>query len=182
MLKTKESTSIWTNTFRTCVFFAIYQSIFNKSIGLEYRINNHSEFLDTIKEEYPDIFIEGEKPNSNSFDTKLETELQISKIDLIIVKIASDLEPQMNRFYLEIEDLSEIIKEHLIDWAKTFGIVKAVLFCFLLEKKATSNSVEFQDKSIGIYIKLAEEFTILANIKLIHAILSKLQAQNNHII
>ena len=72
--------------------------------------------------------------------------------------------------------MTDLIKEYLSDWAKTFGIVKAILFCFLLEKKVLSNNQEFQDKSIGVYIKLAEEFTILANIKLIHAILSKLQA------
>jgi hypothetical protein len=178
MPKAKESATMWTNTFRTCVFFAVYQSIFNKSIGIEYQISDYIGFLDMIKEEYPDLFIEGNKTNSNSFDTRLETELQIVKIDEAIGKIVADLIPQMDSFYLEIENMTDLIKEYLSDWAKTFGIVKAVLFCFLLEKKTLSNNVEFQVKSIGIYIKLAEEFTILANIKLIHAILSKIQAKN----
>ena len=176
MSKAKQSPIIWTNTFRTCVFFAVYQSIFNRSIGIEYQISDYIGFLDTIKEEYPDLFIEGINPNASSFDSKLETELQIAKIDEVIGQIVIDLEPQIDRFYLEIEDMSDTIKEHLSDWAKTFSIVKALLFCFLLEKKATSNNEQFQAKSIGIYIKLAEEFTILANIKLTHAILSKLQA------
>jgi hypothetical protein len=176
MPKAKEASTMWTNTFRTCVFFAVYQSIFNKSIGIEFKISDYIGFLDTIKEEYPDLFIEGKHTNSNSFDTRLETELQIVKIDEAISKIVIDLEPQIDRFYLEMEDMTDVIKEYLSDWAKTFGIVKAILFCFLLEKKAMSNNDEFQAKSIGIYIKLAEEFTILANIKLIHAILSKIQA------
>lgn len=167
---------LWTNTLRTCVFFAVYQSIFNKSIGIEYMISDYIGFLDTIKEEYPDLFIDLQNSNSNSFDTRLETELQIVKIDEAIAKIVIDLEPQIDRFYLEMEDMTNLVKEYLSDWAKTFGIVKAILFCFLLEKKATSNCEEFQIKSIGVYIKLAEEFTILANIKLIHAILSKIQA------
>ena len=145
-------------------------------MGIEYQIHDYIEFLDTIKEEYPDLFIEGIKLDYNSFDTRLETELQIGKIDKAIIGIVIDLEPQINTFYLEIDYMTDLVKEYLSDWAKTFGIVKAILFCFLLEKKAMSNNQEFQAKSIGIYIKLAEEFTILANIKLIHAILSKLQA------
>jgi hypothetical protein len=176
MPKVKESATMWTNTFRTCVFFAVYQSIFNKSIGIEYQISDYIGFLDTIKEEYPDLFIEGLKTDTTTFDTRLETELQIVKINEAIGKIVVDLEPQIDRFYLDLEEMTELVKEYLSDWAKTFGIVKAILFCFLLEKKAVSNNQDFQTKSIGIYIKLAEEFTILANIKLIHAILSKLQA------
>jgi hypothetical protein len=176
MPKAKQPPIMWTNTFRTCVFFAIYQSIFNKSMGIEYQISDYIGLLDTIKEEYPDLFIEGLKPNSNSFDTRLETELQITKIDEAITKIVVELKPQIDIFYLEMENMTNLVKEHLSDWTKTFGIVKAVLFCFLLEKKATSNSEEFLSKSVGVYIKLAEEFTILANIKLIHAILSKIQA------
>jgi uncharacterized membrane protein len=175
----KPKPQMWTNTFRTCVFFAIYQSIFNKSIGIEYQISDYIEFLDTIKEEYPDLFIEGDKSSSNSFDTRLETELQIVKIDESISKIVVELEPQIDRFYLEMEGVTDQVKEHLSDWAKTFGIVKAILFCFLLEKKAVSNNDEFVSKSVGVYIKLAEEFTILANIKLIHAILSKIQSQES---
>ncbi len=176
MIKNKECLSIWTNTFRTCVFFAIYQSIFNKSIGLEFQIFDYAQFLETIKEEYPDLFIEDGQPSQKSFDSQLKTQLQIKKIDKVIEKITIELEPQIDRFYLEMEDMADLIKEHLSDWAKTFGVVKAVLYCFLLEKKTTSNSQEFRSKSIGIYIKLAEEFTILANIKLIHAILSKIQS------
>jgi hypothetical protein len=173
MLKIQQP--LWTNAFRTCVFFAVYQSIFNKSIGIEYQLADFTVFLDSIKEEYPDLFIEGSKPVSCSFDTRLQTEFQISKIDQVISQIAIELEPQMELFYIEMEDMTDLIKVHLSDWTKTFGIVKAILFCFLLEKKATQSSQEFQTKSVGIYIKLAEEFTVLANIKLVHAILSKLQ-------
>lgn len=175
MPKLKPET-MWTNTFRTCVFFAVYQSIFNKSIGIEYQISDYSDLLETIKEEYPDLFIEDLQLSQHTFDNRLETDLQITKLDEVIAKIAIELEPQMDRFYLDMEDMSDLIKEHLSDWTKTFGIVKAILFCYIMEKKATSNNQEFAAKSIGIYIKLAEEFTILANIKLIHAILSKLHA------
>ena len=172
----KDPATMWTITFRTCVFFAVYQSIFNRSIGIEYQIYDYVGFLDTIKEEYPDLFIEDMIPSFSSFEKRLDTEIQISKIEEAISKVSLDLEPQIDRFYLEMEDMTDMIKEYLSDWIKTFGIVKAILFCFLLEKKAMSNNQEFQTKSIGVYIKLAEEFTVLANIKLIHAILSKLQA------
>jgi transcription termination factor NusB len=166
--------AMWNNTFRTCVFFAVYQSIFNKSIGIEHQISDYVGFLDTIKEEYPDLFIEGKQVTELTFDNRLETEFQISKIDQVIAQIVLELEPQMDRFYLDMEEMTDLIKDYLSDWTKTFGIVRAILFCFIMEKKATANNQEFETKSIGLYIKLAEEFTILANIKLIHAILSKL--------
>jgi transcription termination factor NusB len=146
---------MWENNIRIFTFFAIYQSLFNQSIGLEFKISDYNFFLETLKDEYPDLFDKG------------KSEDYASKISHI-----------MESFYSDVEDITNQTKVHLSDWSKTFGIVKAVLFCFILEKNFTANSEDFGNKSVGIYIKLAEEFTILANIKLIHAILSKLQKQD----
>jgi hypothetical protein len=167
----------WDKNLRTLVFFAIYQSIFNQSIGLDFEIKDYVVFLESISTEYPELFMNKvESNNIDKFEKKSEVVITKIEIESMIVKLASDLSSNMNIFYAESDTITMEIKKYLSDWSKTFGIVKAILYCFLLEKKSSGNSSDFGTKSVGLYIKLAEEFTILANIKLIHAILSKIQS------
>jgi transcription termination factor NusB len=169
------SNPMWSNSLRQCVFFAVYQSIFNQSINAEFHISNYNMFVETISSEHPEIFLENLNGELNDFEKNLRVEIE----QLNPVNVVDELEAQMNIFYVNSDKFTNQIKEHLSDWSKTFGIVKAILYCFLLEKIHTDNNSEFATKSVGIYIKLSEEFTILANIKLIHAILSKLQNENS---
>jgi hypothetical protein len=177
MESNNKTNQLWSKNLRTLIFFAIYQSIFNQSIGLEYEIKDFGIFLESISTEYPELFLtRTEIESQDEFEKNLEIEITKDDLETMITNLAVDVEAQMKVFYTEHNGMTAAIKEYLSDYAKTFGIVKAILYCFLLEKKSTCNNSDFAIKSVSIYIKLAEEFTILANIKLIHAILSKIQS------
>jgi transcription termination factor NusB len=177
MQEQKQVNELWNNNLRTVAFFAIYQCIFNKSIGLEYHIKDYQGFLESISTEYPELFVnKNEWLKQDEFEKSLELEITKDDMESNISKLAEKLQTQLEIFYTEHELMTVEVQKHLSDWNKTFGIVKAILYCFLLEKKWTNNNSDFVLKAVGKYIKLAEEFTILANIKLIHAILSKIQS------
>jgi hypothetical protein len=176
MQANNKTNELWSKNLRTLIFFAIYQSIFNQSIGLEYEIRDFVVFLKSVSTEYPELFAsKAETEHQDEFEKNLELEITKDDLETMIHSLAVELEEQMKVFYKEHSNMTIEIKEHLTDYLKTFGIVKALLYCFLLEKRFTDNNSDFAIKGVSLYIKLAEEFTILANIKLIHAILSKIQ-------
>jgi hypothetical protein len=171
---------MFSKQFRTCIFLIIYQIIFNKSIGIACEHIDIDTFLESIKDEYPELF----EPQNDSINLELRLQNELKGepqthkyITTDIKSLKDNLEVQIASFDKQLEVMTDKLQVHLSDWSKTFGIVKAVLYCYLLEQNLADNSLEFQNKSVGLYIKLAEEFTILANIKLIHAILSKLQSK-----
>ena len=63
----------------------------------------------------------------------------------------------------------------MANWNKTFPIVKACLFTFLLEKdylRSTQSDVESKEV-VSKYIRLSEDLVGGQNVALVHAILSK---------
>lgn len=135
---------MWTKEFRFCIFSLIYEDI------LAYRekseIVDLGIFVDAILTEYKSFKLE------NIDSTGLENEYEL---------------------YLKTkEKLSTKLMEHLPDWNKTFEIIKSILMTFQLEKQ--SLKVFEKDKLVISYLKFAEDYCVSTNVKLIHAVLSKL--------
>ena len=179
---------MWLPSLRFCLFFCIYQNLFQLSITNSFvrdssqistnifSSTDYDKFFETIKSEYPDIF-------SIDFVDQKEDEYMIYVKDFVTA--------QMQIFFEEYSSFELVLRDGLSNWNKTFDIIKAVLCCFMLEKKYCQNSLNtylgnnlennsnlnlkdlFDQKGVSTYIKLAEEFTVLANVKLVHAVLSK---------
>ena len=185
---------MWLPSLRFCLFFCIYQNLFqlsitNSFVGDSSQIStnifsstDYDKFFETIKSEYPDIF-------SIDFVDQKEDEYMIYVKDFVTA--------QMQIFFEEYSSFELVLRDGLSNWNKTFDIIKAVLCCFMLEKKYCQNGLNsvldtdlhnnlennlentsnlkdlFDQKGVSTYIKLAEEFTVLANVKLVHAVLSK---------
>jgi transcription termination factor NusB len=144
---------IWNEDFRTVFVFGLYQNLFEKKINLQNPINWQNIQISLIEEE---ILEEGTDLNPAELDSNI-TYYQDSKDQII-----------------------EIIEPHLTKKFSTlFDIIKAILISFVIEfQQLQSSDVEFGDKTksqlFTKYLTLAEEYTMIANVKLVHAILAKI--------
>ena len=135
---------MWTKELRFCLFSLIYDDL------LGYKESegaiDFEEFIDSIMTEYKSF----KKENiaalelEKKYDTYIKSKLKIEKV----------------------------LIEHLPDWTKTFEIVKAILFTFQIEKQALK--IYEKDPLVVSYIKFAEGYCVSTNVRLIHAVLSKL--------
>jgi transcription termination factor NusB len=136
--------NMWTKDFRFCLFSLIYDD------SLGYREMNevvdYEEFVNSVLTEYKSF----KKENVDTGVLRVEFESYLSKKNSMIVRLTTLLP----------------------DWNKTFEIIKAVLLCFLIEKQ--SLKIFEKDKLVVSYIKFAEGYCVSSNVKLIHAVLSKL--------
>jgi transcription termination factor NusB len=166
---------MWSYSLRFCLFFCIYQSLFQLSIGIPFAQPDYDKFFDTVLSEYPGIFELDSKDDSTEIDEEIQEErVEAMKAELFV---------SMEYFFANYDQFQEILKGYLSNWSKTFDIIKAIICCFLIEKNICSNDPEleklFSEKGVGTYIKLSEEFTVLANVKLVHAVLSKLSPKQS---
>lgn len=138
---------MWTKEFRFCLFSLIYDDL------LGYK-------------ETDDGF------DFESFVESILTEYKSFKKENTAI---SDLEKQYDSYLKSKAKLETKLITYLPDWNKTFAIIKAILITFQLEKQ--SLKVFEKDKLVVIYIKFAEDYCASTNVKLIHAVLSKLVDQ-----
>ena len=112
---------------------------------------------------------QGENNPEIDFESIVST-VQIN--DIIDFKSA---EIVLENYYKNEKELTEKLIEVLDDWDKTFIMIKACLYSFLLEKMDIQNSGDFDEvqKIISKYIRLSEELIGGKNVKLIHAVLIK---------
>jgi transcription termination factor NusB len=83
-----------------------------------------------------------------------------------------ELQACYNRFITSKETSTSLLQEYITKWDKTFDIVKAALFCFLLEYSDRKNEDDLH--ILGNYIKFAQDFAGGENPGLIHAVMSKM--------
>lgn len=151
---------MWTHSFRFCMFLLVYQTVFDySSSNLLGETFDYDLFVESIKSEYKDFFVE-----------QLDSEANISKF---FDKSETKFRQKIKFLKKNYPTFKETLEGELAAWDKTFDIIKAVLFCFMIEQNDSKNSETFQRTSIGIYIQLCEEFVVSANVKLIHAVLAK---------
>jgi transcription termination factor NusB len=135
---------MWTKEFRFCLFSLIYEDL----LGL-LEIAEPVDFervIESVLTEYKSF----EKDNIELTELKKYYELYLQS--------KNKLEAKLIKF--------------LPDWNKTFDIIKSILITFQLEKQ--SLKVFEKDKLVVSYIKFAEGYCVSSNVKLVHAVLSRL--------
>jgi transcription termination factor NusB len=87
-----------------------------------------------------------------------------------------DLNQVMYLFEQKEKSYTDILESYLANWDKTFSIIKACLFTFLLEKDDIGNSEPPVDSKdiVTKYIRLSEDLVGGQNVGLVHAVLSKI--------
>jgi transcription termination factor NusB len=135
---------MWTKELRFCLFSLIYEDL------LGYREISESvdfeSFIDSVLTEYKSF----KKENIDSIELEKQYDLYLkskAKLEAKLIKL-------------------------LPDWNKTFEIIKSILITFQIEKQ--SLKIFEKDKLVVGYIKFAEGYCVSTNVKLIHAVLSKL--------
>ncbi len=135
---------MWTKELRFCLFSLIYDDLLG-----------YKEFSDVI--------------DSQTYIESILTEYKTFKNENIK---GIELENQFDNYTKSKTKLEAKLIAHLPDWKKTFEIVKAILFTFQIEKQALK--IYQKDELIVSYIKFAEGYCVSTNVRLIHAVLSKL--------
>ena len=159
---------MWSNYFRLCLFSLIYQEIFLATTD-PIKESNNSQNWDKNLDEFFTIM---ELEFAVEFDIELD-ELGTNKEEYLN-KLAIELTSQMQSFMTDKDAYSDILKNNLESWTNTFNIIKSILYCFLMEQKHFGENAKFEKNIFGVYIKLAEDFTVAANVKFVHAILAKI--------
>jgi transcription termination factor NusB len=135
---------MWTKEFRFCLFCLIYED-FLGLIEIHESVDFES-FIDSVLTEYKSF----KKENIDSIELEKQYDLYLkskAKLEAKLIKL-------------------------LPDWNKTFEIIKSILITFQVEKQ--SLKIFEKDKLVVSYIKFAEGYCVSTNVKLIHAVLSKL--------
>jgi transcription termination factor NusB len=84
----------------------------------------------------------------------------------------TDLESVFQTFLSKKEEYSVVLHKYITRWDKTFDIMKAALFCFMIEYAERKSEDDLH--ILGVYIKFAQDYAGGENPALIHAIISKM--------
>jgi transcription termination factor NusB len=84
----------------------------------------------------------------------------------------TDLENAFQTFLSKKEEFSVVLHKYITRWDKTFDIMKAALFCFMIEYVERKGEDDLH--ILGVYIKFAQDYAGGENPALIHAIISKM--------
>ena len=171
--KTKLSSKPWSKHLRLSVFVMIYQTIFNQprtsrnsnSIqALEMDNERINSLLISLWQEHPEYFDKNGAELNDALNDEFWTDLRLL------------VQAQVDSFVANYSDYKTQLEPYLTNWDRTFEIIKAILFCFILELRNAKSSLNEQQITtlIGSYIQLTEDFSVPANVKLVHAILAKL--------
>ena len=175
--KTKLGSKPWSKHLRLSVFVMIYQTIFNQprtsrnssSIqDLEMDSQRIDSLLLSLLQEHPEYF------GGNTLGSDPELALELN--DEFWTDLRLLVQAQVDSFVANYSDYKTQLEPYLTNWDRTFEIIKAILFCFILELRNAKSSLNEQQITtlIGSYIQLTEDFSVPANVKLVHAILAKL--------
>ncbi len=107
-------------------------------------------------------------------------------LDVILENLKDEEKPDKDkltlviaRFFDKKAEYTDTLKTYLKDWDKTFAVVKACLYTYILEIEELSSTdpQPALDTIITKYIRLSEDHIGGQNVALVHAILSKVQAE-----
>jgi transcription termination factor NusB len=147
---------VWDKPTRLSIFSAIYEVLFWREQNFE---NNKIENEDLKDPNWGFIFE----------NLKFEVYPEEKKLDIL-----------MGLFYTHESLYTKTLSQYLINWDKTYSIVKACLFSFMLELETnkeidfTQNTEERNRELITKYIRLSEDHIGGQNVGLVHAVLSKI--------
>ncbi len=140
---------MWDKFFRAAMVNTVYQDIFWKNIEI---VNE----IDT------DFIVEQMKKNLS------EKSLESFNVD------TKQLDEKLVECEANYTEHKKFLLKYLEGWYKTYDIVKAILFVFLIERMdAESKGLDIGDV-VGKYIKLTQDIVGGKSTSLVHAILSKI--------
>lgn len=102
-------------------------------------------------------FMEGFRDSIN-----LESDLDLDLLKKFVIN-----------YFEKYTEYSEVLKSYLTDWKKTYDLVKAILFAFLVEKDLFGESV-LDKKVVSEYLKIAQDLAGKESVSVTHAVLTKL--------
>lgn len=105
----------------------------------------------------------------------LQEFLSGEKTDEISGKIVKNA---LEDYHEKKKKMDLVLKDYIEDISKTFLIVNAVLYAFLVERDLVEEVSE-KEKLVGKYIKLTQDLIAGGNTSLVHAILSKIQPSSD---
>ncbi len=145
------ATQLWQDELRTILVFGIYQVLFDQKLKLENSVDWNNIVKNLIEEEALEL---GFEPDINFLNSQLEN-FQVNKVELVAI-----IEPHLTKKFSTLYD-----------------ILKAILLSFAMEYTALKqDSLELDDKIkaqlFTQYLTLAQEYTMLANTRMVHGILA----------
>ncbi|MEM1311979.1 MAG: hypothetical protein AAGF07_00770 [Patescibacteria group bacterium] len=91
---------------------------------------------------------------------------------------ASNLNSYIEYFDKKKEEYQEVLSKYLKNWDRTFLIIKACLYTYLIERDlvldSEANKQEFLKALVTRYIRLSENYVGGQNVGLVHAVMSKI--------
>jgi hypothetical protein len=157
----------WKSNFRLLICNLIYQAIFVNPKGIEtidFEMDSTylERLIDTLYSEHADYF---EFNNDDKLIKYSQAEIDKAK-------------EQFQYFAADYSHLKAQLEPFLSSWNNTFDIIKAILFSFMLEYRQViqdqQENTETTTALMANYIQIAEDLTVAANVKLVHAILAKM--------
>lgn len=146
---------MWSKRNRMAICCTIYQSLFWRESG----VNQDAWIFDA---EFLDEVLPGEKTDA------VDGELVFAQYNNFLLLQNTVLDAAIDPFMQESK--------------KTFDVVQAVLYTFVLERTLVSATEisETGGTMVGKYIKLTQDLIAGGNTGLVHAILSKMVEQDTH--
>ena len=146
---------MWGKYFRLSLITAVYQEMFWRGIPSVELDLDVLHIVNTVEE----------KRDPSDKNVEQEQKEIIS---------TEDLSSELQKCLALEKEYVDVLKEYLADWAKTYDLVKAVLFVFMLEKAEATEAGEDPSELVGKYIKITQDLVGGKSTGLVHAILSKM--------
>lgn len=187
---------MWDKDFRKLIFYLIYESLFLdwtvsfwQNLSLEEKndvIEKNKEVILSINSETnADVLSNSFIPLTPKVDSLTENaNKQEEEIPKLVAEIFLEdddyikkVDEILEKFFLEKDVYWKAIEQNLKDTKKTYMLVQACLYSYILEKNFIEEETT-QKKSVkylvGKYIKLSQNFIGDDNVSLVHAVLIKI--------
>jgi transcription termination factor NusB len=156
---------MWSKSLRLSLFILIYQNLLLEDPTRGIEGDATREFFETLSTEFPKIFV----PEDCDYEKTLEL-------------FSKELLVETKHFTKNYNQITKQLEDVLTNESQTFDIIKACLYCFCLEKLRSKKPALFNKDAINIYIKLSEDFLVSNNVRLIHAVLCKIQTKEEVVV
>ena len=191
---------MWDKDFRKLIFYLIYQSLFldwEPTLWQNLKLEEKNDLIEKNKNIIISINLKTKTDlNPNFKETQVNSLSNLNKeIDLNESLENEEIPKLVPQIFLEDKDYLEVvdqilkdffakkdiywknIKKNLKDTKKTYMVVQACLYCYILEKEFIEKEILQRDSVkylVGKYIKLSQNFIGDDNVSLVHAVLIKL--------
>ena len=136
---------MWIKQDRQALSLAIYMHLFRSEAGMDFALDGDSiELIEGVVNR--DEAAVNKKDLAKFFDIYTDNSINYTKL----------------------------IIPHMNNWEKTYEIVKAVIYCYIIERVDLEEQGIEAENLIGKYVKLTQDWVAGGNTGLVHAVLAKL--------